>query len=341
MGNLGELSPRTFKINLSPVNGLAGLVLNLEKNNARENVSSGRDIKRLDGFTYVREGGLDYERGKLAKIIKHAQEDPAFKEKLIAFAHETESFGPEYEKGLKQDINFHNKTASEHTIIKDLCDYNGDGLLSVKYRDYIKRGQHKEQWKAEHTVNGNLPGNWRDQWKADWFATKEKQKMSDGKNQGAVGSIFGPQLYDALQTAINVAQTKVENKDKQFLANHPGVTTGEAVVVFNVLKNIRIATTDPKLSSALDAIQEADCSRSTLATLCNEHSSFQPLFAQTIERINGSSSDIAPDLVDRLLGRERLPQVYPSFADKLGQDPFDKVLASLGKNALTGESVHV
>ena len=58
---------------------------------------------------YEREGGRDHERGKLADIIKYAQGNSDFKTRLIAFAHEVEGFGPEYEKRLKQDINFHNK----------------------------------------------------------------------------------------------------------------------------------------------------------------------------------------------------------------------------------------
>lgn len=55
-GGLGELSPRDFKINLSPVNGLAGLILHLEKNpDLWDKIDSGKDIKRY-GFAYDREG---------------------------------------------------------------------------------------------------------------------------------------------------------------------------------------------------------------------------------------------------------------------------------------------
>lgn len=97
----------------------------------------------------------------------------------------------------------------------------------------------------------------------------------------------------------------------------------------------------PAIQEEIKNTKETECDFTKLSELCTKYPSFQPLFAQTIERINGSSSDIAPDLVDRLLGRERPLEMYPSLADKLGQDPFDKVLASLGTHTKTGEKVDI
>lgn len=142
-----------------------------------------------------------------------------------------------------------------------------------------------------------------------------------------------------MQTAVKLSETKIKHQDTQFLALHPGVTQGENIVLFNVLKNIDIANTDPKIRSAIQEISEDNATFSELSQLCETYPAFQPLFAQTIERINGSSHTLAPDLVDRLLGIDRIPVTYPSLKQKLDNNPSRDVFVSLGKNSATGEKI--
>ncbi|MEI7562466.1 MAG: hypothetical protein WCJ39_01750 [bacterium] len=95
------------------------------------------------------------------------------------------------------------------------------------------------------------------------------------------------------------------------------------------------------MATLLKEIKETECDRASLASLCQAHPSFQPLFAQTIERINGSSHELAPDLVDRLIGIERIPPKYPSLAEKLDGDSFCRDIAAMGKKMPSGEKVRV
>jgi len=68
-----------------------------------------------------------------------------------------------------------------------------------------------------------------------------------------------------------------------------------------------------------------DCTKDKLNELCHENTGFQSLFAKAIESINGSSNKLAPDLVDKLSGIERVQpsekndkntKKYPSLSEK-------------------------
>lgn len=173
-----------------------------------------------------------------------------------------------------------------------------------------------------------------------------------------MGSIFGPQLYDAIRTANNVLDQKIAFQDKDIMAKYPDIQKGQGqnIVIFNILQDIRSQSTNPEINKALDALFEnttitnavedqmsldlpdthiirgyQKCSMENLLLLAQEHRSFQPLFAQAIERINGSSSVLAPDLVARLSGREKIPSMEESKKAKEEDKKLEEEQESLFK----------
>lgn len=355
--NMGKDKDRIFKINLSAQNGLAGLALYIQEQWLRDKVKNfwwtpAKFFKEVvPWFDYKRSGWLDNEKAKVFSILRTAADDftqdkdwkrvadeNTLGDSLMDFAEEAKSYGSDYEKRMEQWLNFKAAVswANEKSILPILCDFNGDGKLGVKYFDYQKRKEHQREWKANY--QGKLPYNWKELRKKDRELHKAqvKDKKEAGKNienQGDVGTIFGPQLYDAIQTASGVLDVKIKNGDEQIIEKF-GNIPGENIVIYHILQQVEIFTTDVKVKNAMIALlkdqskkdsQDIDpknCSAANLLKLCQEYEEFQPLFAKAIETINGSPNDVAPDLVDSLVGIDRIPDTqYPTFKEKL-DDPY-------------------
>jgi len=316
---LGNLDSKTFKINLSPQDGLAGLILYLDQHSTKENnkwekIASAKDIKDLanedPGFEYKHGGWIDRERNKLAKIIKEANGNDALKAGLLKFANEAKGFGSSYEKRFKQKINFQNNLGyvNEDNILQTLCDFNGDGQLSINVYEYRRKKEHQEAWKKEHP---KLPQDRKKLREKEWKTQKAKEKKErksgkDIENLWDVWTIFGWQLYDAIQTASNVLDTRIQYNDRAIIDAYGPDVSGENIVIFNIFKVIRWKNQNQEIDEILKPLKVEDCNRGKLLELCKEHPSFQPLFAQAIERIAGSSSPFAPNLVDKLSSIERI-----------------------------------
>jgi len=131
-------------------------------------------------------------------------------------------------------------------------------------------------------------------------------------------------LYDAIHTASNVLETRIKYNDKAIIERYGADVSGENIVIFNIFKTIRSFNQNKNIKEMLEPLTVQECTKDKLNELCQTYPSFQPLFAKAIEMINGSSSQLAPDLADRLSGVERMQseekkengQEYPSFSDK-------------------------
>jgi len=99
---------------------------------------------------------------------------------------------------------------------------------------------------------------------------------------------------------------RIKYKDANILALYPDATKGENIVIYNILQEIQGFDQNADVNTELEKLTVADCSTAKLKTLCETYPSFQPLFAKAIETMNGSSSVLAPDLVDTLSGVVRL-----------------------------------
>lgn len=275
----GKEKNRSYKINLGVQDGLAGLVLIIQEKGLWKDINkNGANIDSLEDLLvkvnanlnqdespvhYTRQGGLDREGHKIVKIIKAAAKtlsasnpsEKGFGQLLLNFAYQAKSAGSDYEKRAEQGYNFSQlvKKANSKNIFQLLCDFNGDGELSVNYYEYQNRRSHQDQWRAEHPEQAN---NRREERRKDWEAEKAslnaKRKNKENKNnQGDVGTIFGPQLYDALLTATQVADLKIKSTpDARF-------GSGEQLVIYNIFGLIRSQNTNPKLENVLnDAMKD-------------------------------------------------------------------------------------
>lgn len=353
----GDGNNREYKINLNPDGGLSGFISYIQEHNLwwaikekidNKEISKPKDLfDFLKWFDYKHGTGWDNEKKKIFTIITKALEnydntkkefpENSFWEALVDFAIEAKDYGFDYEKRLEQDLNFGKivGTANEQTILPLLCDFNGDGKLWVKYFDYQKKKQHQKLWKANYlkTHSDGLPSGRKKEWQKDreshkLEAKQKKEKGKDIENQWDVWTIFGPQLYDAIQTASDVLDIKIKNGDQKVIDKY-GNVSGENAVIFNILSTISVFNTDKKLQAEIDTIKVADCTKAKLLELSKKYTEFQPLFAKAIETINWSSWDLAPDLVDSLIGVERIPNTeYPSLWDQMPKDPFCAIWAN-------------
>lgn len=88
------------------------------------------------------------------------------------FAYDAKSTGFDYEKRVAQGFNFGQvaQQADVGNIFGLLCDFNGDGQLSVNYYEYQTRKTHQEKRRAQHP---NQVNNRRELWLKDWNTEKQ------------------------------------------------------------------------------------------------------------------------------------------------------------------------
>ncbi|MFZ2151141.1 MAG: hypothetical protein WAZ12_05200 [Candidatus Absconditicoccaceae bacterium] len=330
-GNLGK---RKFKINLSPNDGLAKIILDIyskdSKNSPAKLLQNKKgtigvdDIKTCFPY-YKRAGGLDNEKRKIAMILNQAEERD-----LKNFASDAQSYGEDYEDKFEKAEKFDQviESLSEENILQALCDYNVDGQLSAVEGNT----QLKQKFLTEK--GGKYPG-WREDFREYKTARKSKNKefKKDQESIGDTGTIFGPQLYHELQRAIAVMDVKLKYEPdvvNEYLKKYnlenispKPVLTGENIVITNIIRNISWTSSNKILEQALDKVPANQRTKAKLLEMAKNYTgkegmenngNFQPLFSKAIEEINGSSSAISPDLFDNLVGVERIDTSYNRYS---------------------------
>lgn len=326
-----KISKRKFKINLSPNDGLARIILDIDSwkldiNRDKKWKFSQDDIKRYFPY-YKREWWRDSERRRIAIILNQADQDD-----LLDFAYDAQTYWETYKEKFQQADRFNQiiDNLSSDNILEALCDFNTDWQISVVEANT----QQKVKFKTE---------NWKYEWRRKDYKkqkqeTKERNKPYKKSQEWIwdTATIFGPQLYSEINRAIAVLDVKLKyepdtkseymkkynltEKDLQWDWND---LTWEKIVIENIMRNIAWTTTNPFLEKAIWNVKANQRSRQKLLEFAQNYMwkewfennwNFQPLFAKSIEELNGSSSTITPDLVDNLTWVERLDMSFDRYS---------------------------
>lgn len=326
-----NLSRRKFKINLSPNDWLAKIILDIDSgkldiNRDKKWRISTADIKKYFPY-YEREWWMDNERRKIAMILNQADQND-----LLNFAYDAQSYWETYKEKFQQADRFDQiaDNLSSENILEALCDFNTDWQISVvEGRTQLKSKFKTEQWKYP----------WR---RKDFKKEKEQRKETNKdykKSQEWIwdaATIFGPQLYSEINRAIAVLDVKLkyEPDTKSEYMRKYNLTaadlewdwndlTWEKIVIENIMRNIAWTTTNPSLERAISNVKANQRTKQKLLEFAQNFTwkewfdnywNFQPLFAKAIEELNWSSATITPDLVDNLTGVERLDTWFDRYS---------------------------
>lgn len=217
---------------------------------------------------YTRDWGIDNELGKIAKIFWRTQRTT-----LDAFTAILESDKGTITRSVKRWHNAETmrKYVKEENVLAFLCDYNSDATISTTYK---------------------------------------KKAYKNQNQQGDVGNIFGPQLLFHINQAIAIKNVEAP-------------WTGETTVIFNIMKNIQISDNrnmnsfHPEMKALIEGMMndEKQCTKANLTKIFTwwpdgennkvpGEPAFQLFFQDAIQKINGGSNVITPDLNDTLLGKD-------------------------------------
>jgi len=326
-----DISARKYKINLSPNDGLARIILDIyDKDSTNQQAKrlqnkkwtiSVDDIKRC--FPYYQRGwGLDNERRRIAIILNRAEQRD-----LTNFAYDAESYGEQYEEKIQTAQKF--SQVIEHldseNILKSLCDYNLDWQLSViEWRTQLRQKFLTEKW-------------WRyPWWREDYrkYRAERREKNRDYKRSQEwiwdAGTIFWPQLYNEIQRAVSVLDVKLKYEPdtlkeycKKYNLPEDTQLTWENIVITNIVRNISWISSNQTMEQALNRVPANQWNKSKLLEMAKNYTwvewlennwNFQPLFAKAIQQLNWSSSIISPDLYDNLAWVERINTDYNRYS---------------------------
>ncbi len=122
----------------------------------------------------------------------------------------------------------------------------------------------------------------------DGVLSANNRRNKEQKNLGDIGNIFGQQLNFTIEQAMKVQDVL-----------HPG--QGEQIVIQNIMRTIMIQ--NPRVEkNDIDYNKLENCTRVNLVASIKNNPKFKTYFTAAIEKINGSSSVLTPDLYDTLTG---------------------------------------
>lgn len=318
-----DISKRKFKINLSPDDGLARIILDIYSKDSTNSQAkrlqkkkwtiSVDDIKKCFP-DYDRKWWLDNEKRKIAMILNQWDQTD-----LVNFAYDAESYAEAYEDKMDKAYKFNEilQTLDSNDILKSLCDYNVDWQLSaVEWNTQLKQKFIADKW-------WKYPW-WRKDFREYKQSRKEKNKWYKQSQEWVwdTATIFGPQLYGEIQRSIAVMDVKLLNEsntlkdynNKYNLAEGTKLTW-ENIVIQNIISKIIRTSSNPALEQALSQVPANQWTKAKLLDMAKNYTwkdwqennwNFQPLFAKAIQQLNWSSSVLSPDLFDSLVGVERL-----------------------------------
>ena len=227
-----------------------------------------KQLTKEGALKYTRDWGIDSELGKIAKIFWRTQRTT-----LDAFTAILESDKGTITRSVKRWHNAETmrKYVKEENVLVFLCDYNSDATISTTYK---------------------------------------KKEYKNQNQQGDVGNIFGPQLLFHINQAIAIKNVEAP-------------WTGETTVISNIMKNIQISDNrnmnsfHPKMKALIEGMMsdEKQCTKANLTKIFTwwpdgennkvpGEPAFQLFFQDAIQKINGGSDVITPDLSDTLLGKD-------------------------------------
>ena len=270
-----KLNNGTFGVNLSKEDGFAGIIGLLSKNGLSETtpcvigkynfIIENKKIKVSDGTEAPRE-------------LTWKDLDAMKKSGLINYEHEKGAF--QWDNELSKMTKIMN--AANWTDLQDFADISGS--RDAQYSAIKETVNAKEsilldktsvfKFLCDRNGDGVLSANGR--------RTKEQ------KNLGDIGNIFGQQLNFTIEQAIKVQDVL-----------HPG--QGEQIVIQNIMRTIMIQ--NPRADKELALYNTAEnCTKENLVVSITSNPKFKTYFTAAIEKINGSSSVLTPDLYDTLTG---------------------------------------
>ena len=331
-----EVKKRHFGINLW-LDGLAGIVAYIERNDLRDVTSdrnSGDDIKDLsdkrkiqkaykkwkkkseyteyenltETFDYKRDGGIDRERSKIVKIIQDLGQNN--RGELLEYSNLVLSA---WASRKKTAINRYNQEITTNEMAEDLNNWTNARDLDITPAEIFT-------YLSDYNNDGNLAVSWR-----------------GVDNQWDTGTIFWQQLEFGIQRAIAEIEWKRTSSafyqdliNDEYGASPATPATWENIVIFNILKTVRVISQDigwnvfgnDEWSINLSI---SECTVKNLHAITINNPSFQPLFAQAILNMNGATDYIRNNLHDQLTGVTRLniqPDPYTAMEDYLENDFF-------------------
>lgn len=319
--SVGELHKWTFRVNLSSKDGLAGIIIALREAVANKaNPDTNNPRKRL--YDVLAEKWIlkeDAVQNTLTLDFTKQDLKPLIKDGLLIYTHEQWSdnelkkISKILTRAKRQDLDtFASLVQSKTDITKSVKELSNAQEMTGNSKEDKERTE-----KRASLIDTNNVLKFLCDFNSDGQISAEykRKQNKEQKNQWDVGTLFGQQVMFTIDQAIAVKNIEL------------GGDKGEHLVISNIIKNMTIADRRNMKYTHLVAMQKdpTTCTKDNLAKLINGNLSegiypmpeMKIFFLDAINKINGGSNAVQPDLYDTLVGKdaENIMNLYETEAD--------------------------